>query len=172
MSKLPPEERTEFAKKALYVMPTWKRTVKITHQYLMELGNPVARIDAVYDNGRTNHMSKEKSLPERSALSIDAIVMLLVNFLVELGLKNGSLGKIVKIVYANKEGPTQDPKIHPAYVVVDFPDCTIPVEDALYEEGKPTLVPIPVAELRCEKKCCSERAIPLRVAKAVSSYKS
>jgi hypothetical protein len=172
LDRLPPAVRDEFEEKALYIMPTWKRTAKITMQYLLTLGNPVARVDAVYDCGKTNHMNREKSLPERNALSIHAIVMLLKNFLVELGLKNGSLGKIVKIVYANKEGPTKDPRVHPAYVVVDFPNCTIPKEDALWKKNEPTLVPIPVAMLRCEKKCCSECSIPLRVAKAVSSYKS
>ena len=85
---------------------------------------------------------------------------------------NGSIGTVVDIVYREKEGPTRNPKSHPAYVVVDFKDSTIPTSDALWQEGKPTLVPVPVSILRCEKQCCSEQAIPLRVAKAVSTYKS
>jgi hypothetical protein len=117
-------------------------------------------------------VKREKSLPERNALSVGAIVMLLKNFLVELGLKNGSLGTIVKIACEQPEGPTLDPKVQPGYVIVEFRDCSIPAEDALCEEGKPKLVPIPAVTLRCEKQCCSETTIPLRVAKAVSSYKS
>lgn len=117
-------------------------------------------------------MDREKKLSERNALAVGALVMLLCNYIVELNLKNGSVGRVHKIVYRTKEGSTKDPKIHPAYVVVDFPKCTIPEEDALFEEGRPTLVPIPVYHQRCENNCCSESTIPLRVAKAVSTYKS
>jgi len=40
------------------------------------------------------------------------------------------------IVYENPEGPTKDPTTHRAYVAVDFPECTIAADDALWRESK------------------------------------
>lgn len=145
----------------------------ITIKYLRNLGTPVARIDTTYNfpRGKQNHCRQDGCLPERNALAENAIVMLLSNFLVKLNLKNGAIGKLIKFVYKDVRGPMQDPRNLPAYAIVDFPDCKIPPEDALVDSAHPTWVPIPVVELRCEKNCCSERGIPLRVDKAVSTYK-
>ena len=96
--------------------------------------------------------------------------MLLTNFIVELDLKNGSVGEVIDICYENSEGP-RDPQALPLYVVVDFPDCTIPPESA-WDPEHPTWVPVPVFERRCESKCCFQRTIPLRVCKALTIYKS
>jgi len=116
-------------------------------------------------------MIQERSFPQRNALAVGATVMLLTNIVPEYDLKNGSVGIIREIVYEHKEGSTKDPTIHPEYVLVEFPECKIPQEKALID-GKPKLVPIPPFEMRCEKQCCSECTIPLRVCKAISSYKS
>jgi hypothetical protein len=50
LSALSPEERADFVQNALFVMPTWRRTVPITRQYLIDLGQPVARVDTVYEH--------------------------------------------------------------------------------------------------------------------------
>jgi len=56
-------------------------------------------------------------------------------------------------------------------VVCDFPNVK-------FEPGKewdpqnPTYVPIPPATIRCEKGCCTSTTIPLRVCKAITTYKS
>lgn len=49
------------------------------------------------------------------------MVMLLVNFVVEIGLFNGAVGKVVEIVYRDPSGPREKGAI-PDYVVVDFPN--------------------------------------------------
>ena len=153
-------------------LPTWKSTIPITKQYLKALGTPVVRVDAKYTQygGSSNHAAKECSLPALNALAEKAKAMLLVNFVVEVGLFNGSVGIIVKIVYKNSQGP-REKGAQPAYVVVNFPNSTIPVEDA-WDPENPTHVPIPLVSPRCENQCCSMTTIPLRVCKAITIYKS
>jgi len=171
MNRLSPEERQLFEKEGLYAMPTWKDTVPITRQYLQSLETAVVRVDAKYQYpGRTNHAAKDVNLPVRNALAEKAKVMLLMNYIVELGLFNGSVGVIVKIVYKNREGP-RERGAQPAYVVVAFPGSRIPVADA-WDPNHPTHVPIPLATVRCDKDCCSMTTVPLRVCKAITIYKS
>ncbi len=172
MSMLPPEERELFEKEGLYVVPTWKRTQKITYDYLLSLNQPIAKVQAKYGaNPRgTNHAKKEINLPVQNALCSDAKVMLLHNFLVELGLMNGSVGYLKYIVYEDSAGPRADGNPQPLYVVVDFPDSLIPPEDA-WDRAHPTWIPIPVVTRRCENNCCSMTTIPLRVCKAITYYK-
>ena len=67
-----------------------------------------------------------------------------------------------QIVYKTNNGPASKDEL-PAYVIVDFPSCTIPQEDALVPNMPATCVPVPVVEDQCEKQCFSIRSIPLRV---------
>jgi hypothetical protein len=165
------EERRDFEDNALYAVPTWKSTIPITIKYLQKLGNPVARVDASYSfYGRTNHAATEVNLPARQPLAVGAVVMLLTNFIVEYNLFNGSVGFIVAIVYADAAGPRVR-GAKPAYVVVDFPECTIPPEK-VWNPSEPTHIPVPVVTLRCENGCCSMTQIPLRICKAITIYKS
>ena len=163
-------EQVVFEKEALYIFPTWKRTKPITIKYLLSLAQPVAKIRSQYDYKKVNHAKNEVNLPDLSALCSDATVMLLMNYIVELGLKNGSIGTIVDIVYDDPEGPANRNAL-PLYVVVDFPSSTIPVLDA-WDSEHPTWIPIPVASPRCDSKCCTQSTIPLRVCKAITIYKS
>lgn len=55
-------------------------------------------------------------------------------------------------------------------MIVDFPQCTIP--QSTVPGFPPTCVAIPICTQRCEKKCCSISAIPLRVCVALSIHKS
>jgi hypothetical protein len=172
LSSLPHGERELFEDEGLFIMPTWKRTLPITKKYLQKIGNPVARIDCSYEHPtRVNHAKSECNMPQRNALCVGSIVMLLHNYLVELNLKNGSLGRIIKIVYENRDGPRGTSSPQPAYVVVDFPDSQIPTNEA-WDQHNPTHIPIPVLKLRCEKNCCTQIQIPLRVCKAITIHKS
>jgi len=171
LDKLPQQEKLTFERHALYVMPKWKDTVPITVKYLKWLGNPVVRVQAKYEHpGRTNHMIKECNLPGLTALAVGAYVMLLLNYVVEEEQFNGQVGKVVKIIYSDPMGP-RVPGLLPWRVVVDFPGVK-------FEPGKewnsehPTWVPIDCETLRCEKRCCSITTIPLRVCKAITTYKS
>jgi hypothetical protein len=100
--------------------------------------------------------------------------MLLRNEIVELGLKNGSIGTIKAVVYKDAEGPRgpEGFKMHPAYVVVDFPDCKIPEEDQIMPGWPRTYVPIVPCHNICEHKYCAVIQIPLRPCKAITIHKS
>ncbi len=57
---------------------------------------------------------------------------------------NGSIGEVKKIaVYKSREGAcgSNGPHEHPAYVIVNFPDCTIPEDDKLIEDMPQTCIP-------------------------------
>jgi hypothetical protein len=111
LGKLSEEERRNFEQTSLYIMPTWKRTIPITKQYLKDLEQAVARIDCqyrpTYMEGRPNHAAKECNMPVRNALCKCAVVMLLQSFVVEQQLKNGSIGTVVEVVYKEPAGPRQ-----------------------------------------------------------------
>ena len=96
--------------------------------------------------------------------------MLLKNYIVELGLVNGSIGTVQNIIYKNKQGPHQSGSL-PAYVIVNFPECQIPENDKCFENYPRSCVPIPVDEFKCELFCCSATTVPLRVCKAISIHK-
>ena len=174
---LPVAEQAIFQSRALYVCPTWKDTLPITISYLQSLQQPCAHIRTIYSYpGAKNHASKDVNFPARSALCVGAAVMLLSNFIVELGLFNGAIGTIVEIVYdtpigSRKRIGAQKMNVLPLYVVVDFPELKIPLDKA-WDPNHPSWVPIPCLERRCEKKCCSAKSIPLRVCKAITIYKS
>ena len=97
--------------------------------------------------------------------------MLLRNFVVEYKLMNGCVGVVKQIVYKTNNGLANEDDF-PAYVIVDFPSCTIPQEDALVPNMPATCVSVPVVDNQCKKRCCSIRAIPLRVCIAISIHKS
>jgi len=110
-------------------MPTWWRTVPITKRYLRQLGNPVARVDVVYQHppSSRNHAAEEINFPVRNALAIGATVMLLCNYVIEEDAMNGAIGTVKKIVYANRAGPCgpRGPRQHHAYAIVDFRNIRI-----------------------------------------------
>jgi len=139
-------------------MPTWKRTIPIIVKFLQNLGAPVARSNIPYTDpaGKHTHAIKDCSV-------LSKMVTLLVSMIAELELMDGNVGTINAIVYRDREEPRACPESRPVYVIVEFPGCTIPDEDALIP-GKPsTWIPIPVVILRCEH---------LRVVKACSIDKS
>jgi hypothetical protein len=157
-------------------MPRWKRTVPITVDYLRKLGQPVAKLKAKYSspNGAhcVNHAVKDISLPATLALAQGAIVMLLLNQIVEKRLSNGSLGTVVKIVYQNAAGPHESGAL-PLYVVLNFPDADIAEEDKFFPDLPRTCIPIEPVTLRCEKKCCSAvTTVPLHVCKEITIHKA
>ena len=114
---------------------------------------------------------KECSLPARQALCIGAKVMLLHNFIVEYKIINGSIGVVRDIVYKDHSGPNNEEAL-PEYVIVDFPESTIPEEEKSLPNLPRTFVPVPVVDIRCEKKCCSMSMIPLIISIAITIHKS
>ena len=63
-----------------------------------------------------------------NVLMVAARVQLQSNFIVELGLYNGAVGWIEKIVYADKQGPNAVNAPLPAYVEVTFPMALLPAD--------------------------------------------
>ena len=165
---LPPDERKLFEQDGIYVVPRWKDAKPIVQQYLIDLDQPIAKCGCTKGTGRVNHIDEECRLPRTNAFAKGALVMLQCNFIVEYNLFNGSVGKVVDVVYKNEDGPASS--VMPSYVLVDFPDCNIPADD-VFDPSNPTHVPIPIHTVRCEKKCCSMTSIPLRVCKAITIHK-
>jgi hypothetical protein len=66
LNKIPPGDYTDFCDNALYVMPTWARSIPATIAYLKKNGKPVARSDIKYSfrAGHRNHAVKDISLPK------------------------------------------------------------------------------------------------------------
>ncbi|EJK61395.1 hypothetical protein THAOC_18129 [Thalassiosira oceanica] len=147
--KLPEEERKQFEDGALHLV-----------QGLFILQD------------ETEGTVAESSLPTKNALCVGVRVMLLHNFLVEHGLMNGAVGYVRAIRYEHKDGPNHetDNGLQNAYYVVEFPDSSLP--DSLVEGFDSKHVPIPFLTQRCEKKCCSVTALPLRVCRALTIHKS
>ena len=79
--------------------------------------------------------------------------MLLINFIVEYKLMNGSVGTVRDICYKNKEGntPEGDDSVY-VYAIVEFPDSTVPENEAMIPGIPSTWIPIPLVQRRCEKK--------------------
>ena len=96
--------------------------------------------------------------------------MLLVNYIPEVGLMNGSVGTVIDICSPNSDRSNSDD--HSNYVIVHFENCTIP-EDQKLIPGLPSMyVPIPVHKSTCDNHCCTMHSIPLRVCKAITIHKS
>jgi hypothetical protein len=175
--QLPEAERAIFVQKALYLMPTWKRTHPITREYLLELnrtpGTHIAKVISKYEYTKSpaNHVKRDIQLSARSPLCRGAKVMILLNFVVELNIKNGTTGEIVDIVYEDSKGPLCPSNPLPLYVVVDIPSLLIPAEYDPWDADNPTHIPIPVVTASCESRCCHCKTIPLRVCKAITIHK-
>jgi hypothetical protein len=174
LDRLPLAEQERFRTNTLHLCSTWKEANPITVKYLQQIGKPVAKVRAKMEGGgsRKNHMFKESNCPLLMAFCEGAIVMLLENFIVEYGLANGSVGKIISIVYKEKDGARNDDTILPAYIVVDFPNSKIPEDDKCWADKPATWVPIPVSEYRCESKCCSMSMVYLRICVAITVHKA
>ena len=176
LDKLSTEEKDDFNKNALSLVPTWKQANLINHKYLLHtMTTPIAKItgnlNSVRDDGK-NCCVRDSKLPMKNALCVGAKVMLLKNFLVEYHLMNGSVGTVTHLCYLHCDGPNHNSENDLQYAIVDFPQSTIPEEDKFFPDLPRTCVPIPVVKEMCEKKCCSIFALPLRCCAALSIHKS
>ena len=172
LDNMPEDQKTAF-NTAIHLIPQWKLATPIVHQHLSSLTTPLAKYKATHtssNNKGVNHCIKESSYPLRQALCVGCVVMLLKNYVIEWKLSNGSVGRVVDIVYDRPEGPGADSKM-PSFVVVDFPQCLVP-EDEQQFPNNPTYVSIPADTSRCDAKCCSITMIPLRVCVAITIHKS
>ena len=170
-SKLSQEEKLEFWRDGIFLMPTWARTIPIVKQYLKDIGNPLVIVEADVSNVRRSSHLKDIKIPLKNPLMAGADTQLLHNYFVEAKLFNGTVGKLVKLVYRPGESPNSTPPAMPAYAELEVPGLKFP-KGVVWDPCRPNVVPIPPIEFRCEKKCCSVRTLPLRVHKATTIHKA
>ncbi|KAK3911829.1 ATP-dependent DNA helicase [Frankliniella fusca] len=111
------KERKSF-KNALTLYGTNDEVTDFNNIKLLETGNPVAIVKA-QNNCKIAFKSSDDNADGLSNilyLSIGAKVMLRRNFNVSLGLSNGSIGYITRIIYYSE----QQPSSLPAFVIVQF----------------------------------------------------
>ena len=95
------EEKLEF-KDALYLFQMWKLSHPIVLKYLKGFTEPMAKMRAKYETSNdrgVNHCVNQSSLPQRLALCVGAMVMLLQIVFVEHNIMNGSVGMVQAIIY-------------------------------------------------------------------------
>jgi hypothetical protein len=135
------------------------------------VSNSIAVFKADKSDLKYQIQSPDFSIPSTNMLMVGARVQLQANFLVEQELYNGSVGTIVKIVYAHKQGPNNAANaLLPAYVVVDFPFMKI-LPDKAWDKKNPTWVPVPPTVFRCKRDCCRVTMMALHIHKATSVHK-
>ena len=94
---------------------------------------------------------RECNFPLRSLLCVGAKVMLLVNYIVEYKLLNGSVGVVKELCFSNPEGDKKGREDSMMYVVVDFPESTIPEGQTLIPNQPKTWIAIPLFTRQCKK---------------------
>jgi hypothetical protein len=93
---------------------------------------------------------------------------------------NGAVGIVRYLCYMHPNGPNPTEDEHDSgqydssikYAIVEFPDCKIDESEKFFPDLPCTYVPIPIVTERCERKCCSVQALPLRCCKALNIHKS
>lgn len=99
------------------------------------------------------------SIPPACLICINARVQITGrNLYPPWGLFNGSIGTVKDIVFNQNDNPNHDDL--PKYIVVHFEQYIGPA----WNNDDPKLVPIPVIENLCKKKCCTQQFVPLQLA--------
>jgi hypothetical protein len=84
-------------------------------------------------------------------LCVGGNVILQKNFVVEPKLTNGSIEHVKTICCKHPASPKHNNRNDVTYVIVDFPQCTIPACEVLIPGMTLACVKIPVVTERCKK---------------------
>jgi hypothetical protein len=164
----------EIKKKATYIFANKKDMIEHNWEKLREEhseSNPVARIQTQTTSKGITYRGRAKCLTKQS--DIDAVLNICrgarvqitgKNFEPDWGLFNGAVGDVVEIVY--EEGASPLDGSCPEYVIVDIPTYRGPS----WIPNKPTWVPIPPIEVKCQNHCCTFKYIPLSLAYAKTGH--
>ncbi|XP_059076977.1 ATP-dependent DNA helicase PIF1-like [Cryptomeria japonica] len=114
-----------------------RNTQALQHDWKMlkELNLPVVLSLAKIAKQTNTEYDTNEQLPLEVLLSIDQQVILIANLWIQVGLVNGAIGLIKKIVYENNTKPPDLPK----YVVVQFNDYNGPPWDIAHPKDIPIL---------------------------------
>ena len=111
---------------------------------MKQLNMPIADCFAEQGNKHSDQSIDDEQFPLKFLLSIGQQFMLIANLWVQARLVNGSLGKVINIVYNSNEQP---PTL-PSFVVVEF----LHYKGTLWDTSNPTYVPIsPITRGTCRK---------------------
>ena len=112
------KDREKF-KDALRLFATNEKCSEFNLKKLVELKNPIARINAKQEGSAAKRATAEQAskLEATLFLSKDAKVMLTRNVCTQQRLINGSFGVVKAIVYESRDGPPNLPQV----IVVQFP---------------------------------------------------
>jgi hypothetical protein len=145
---------------ALFAFPTHKEEWEHNKNKLLQANEsfPIAKITAQFKGLHAKSTSADSSggLIRVLYACKSARVNLTVNINLKFGLYNGTVGRVVDIVYAQGKSPTDG--VFPEFIVVNFPQYTGPP----WIEDNPTWIPVPAIERRLDCHCCTRTQLPLR----------
>lgn len=162
ISQLPPQEQAAF-EEGMALFPTHELKNDYNIKKLMKCG-AVAKVKSL-NQGKHCQADDAGGLPKLSYLGRGVRVMMTSNVHSPWGLFNGAIGEVVDVLFSSPDGPSKGEL--PVCVNVRFPHYKGPAWCA----DDPTVVPVPVIERRCEKKCCSRKMVPLVPAWALTIHK-
>ena len=167
-------EIDEIKKKATYIFANKKDMIEHNWEKLREQHsptNPIARIQTqttskgITYKGRAKCLMKQSDIDPVLNICRGARVQIMgKNFEPDWGLFNGAVGDVIEIVYNESQSPLDGSC--PEYVIVDIPTYRGPP----WMSDKPTWIPIPPIEMKCQKRCCSFKFIPLSLAYAKTGH--
>jgi hypothetical protein len=133
--------------------------------------NPVARIQTqttskgITYKGHARCINKESDIDPVLNISHGAKVQITgKNFEPVWGLYNGSVGKVIEIIYEKNTSPLDGTL--PELVIVDIPTYRGPP----WIPDKPTWIPVPPIKTKCMRHCCEYSFIPLSLAYAKTGH--
>jgi ATP-dependent exoDNAse (exonuclease V) alpha subunit len=107
-----------------------------------------------------------EGIPGFTIISVGSPVTLTLNQMSSGRLFNGSIGKVVDIVFANGHGPSQCGTSWPLYILVKFPDF----EGPRLISSRPCIVPIIPVERGSAK--AGRKGFPLKLAYTMTCHKA
>ena len=119
---------------SIHLYPTNSSAALHNKHMLKQLNMPIAHCFAKQRNKNSHQFIDDEQLASKVLLIVGQHVMLTTNLWVQAGLVNGSLGKVIDIVYNTNEQP---PTL-PSFVVVEF----LHYKGPLWDASNPTYVPL------------------------------
>jgi hypothetical protein len=164
MMNLSKTEQDLFYEKSIFACVTNDKKKEMNNQYISTQKNVhiiKSRGEGTH-NINKSHSSIFKVIPWRNFLCVGAVVKLTVNLNPNIGLYNGSRGKIEAIVYKNG----YDPEVLPEFILISFDMLNIPIK-YVYDPAFPKMFAVYPERRTCYKSCgCFRLGFPIEICKA------